>query len=78
MKFRRRIRILVRDGYRCHICKRLTDRTKAVPHPMAPTVDHLVPRAFGGGDDPSNLACAHFICNAKRRQFGTVQLQLVG
>lgn len=47
-----RARILVRDSFVCRMVPGCTTR--------ASTVDHVVPRALGGTDDPSNLraACA--------------------
>jgi 5-methylcytosine-specific restriction endonuclease McrA len=65
-----RRRIYERDGYVCHICKRKTDPTKRVPHPMAPTIDHVIPLNAGvnagGTHEPANAACAHFICNSRK------------
>ena len=34
--------------------------------PMARTIDHIVPKAMGGGDEISNLRVAHRKCNAAR------------
>lgn len=48
--------VLERDRCVCHICGQ----------PGATTVDHLVPRAFGGSDAPENLAAAHETCNQLR------------
>ena len=36
------------------------------PHPMSFSVDHIVPKSMGGGDERENLAPAHRICNMKR------------
>lgn len=66
-----------RDGWRCHICKRVVKRGAVVPHPLAPTIDHLIPLSAGGRDAPDNVACAHFRCNSLRGAGGTVQLLLV-
>jgi len=51
-----RRRILERDHYVCQICGR----------PGADSVDHIVPRAFGGTHGDSNLRAAHFTCNSRR------------
>ena len=48
--------VLARDNGICHICGRAG----------ANSVDHLVPRAHGGSDDPANLAAAHKSCNEAR------------
>jgi 5-methylcytosine-specific restriction endonuclease McrA len=31
-------------------------------------VDHILPRARGGGDDPTNLQAAHRSCNGRKGQ----------
>jgi hypothetical protein len=33
-------------------------------HPLAAVVDHIVPRFYGGTDDPDNLRITHWRCNA--------------
>lgn len=71
--------IFERDRWRCHICKRRTLRTKAVPHPRAPVIDHLVPLAAGGDDTAANVATACFLCNSTKREHGGgEQLALIG
>jgi len=63
--------VFARDGYRCHICGKKVNRKAAVPHPLAPTIDHLVPLALGGTHEPLNARTAHFICNAMKREVGS-------
>lgn len=53
-----------RDEYVCHICRQPTDPATAVPHPRAPTVDHVVPLARGGHHTLGNCKTAHFMCNS--------------
>lgn len=48
--------VLERDGYVCQLCGL----------PGATTADHVVPKARGGSDDPSNLVAAHNPCNARK------------
>lgn len=67
-----------RDGWRCHLCRRKVHRHLRVPHPGAPTFDHLVPVSASGSDDHVNLRLAHYRCNSRRGTGGTVQLLLVG
>jgi len=76
----KRLNIFKRDKYRCHICKRLTKPQMAVPHPLAPTIDHLIPLAKGGTHEPANVATACFECNChiKRELGGGEQLALIG
>jgi 5-methylcytosine-specific restriction endonuclease McrA len=42
---------------------------------MGATVDHLIPVAHGGTDDPRNVALAHRVCNVRRQDKGEVQLR---
>ena len=76
----RRRYIFERDGWRCQLCGRAVRRDASWPHPKAPVVDHVIPRAMGGGDEPSNLQCAHNVCNAVKSDgvFGHAeQLRLI-
>lgn len=66
-----------RDGWRCHICGRLTARERQVPDPRAPTIDHIIPLADGGDDTMRNVATAHFSCNSRRGTGGLVQMRLI-
>lgn len=54
---RLRYEILRRDNHTCHYCGG-TSPTVAL------TVDHVIPRALGGTNDPSNLVAACRDCNA--------------
>lgn len=72
-----RIEIFERDGYRCHLCRKLTLRNAVVPHPKAPVIDHLIPLG-PGADAAHNVATAHFLCNSRRRDVGPAQLMLFG
>lgn len=65
-----RVEVFAADGYRCHICGRMTDKTKVVPHLKAPTIDHIVPLARGGKHERSNCRTACFSCNAKKQDRG--------
>ena len=51
-----RFSILERDGFRCQYCG-------ATPQNGALEVDHIIPVADGGSDDPSNLLTACEPCN---------------
>ena len=73
-----RTKVYTSDGYRCHLCGKKTDPTKSVPHPKAPTIDHVIPLAVGGTHEPSNCRTACFLCNAtKGHKGGGEQLLLV-
>lgn len=52
---RTRFEVLRRDDYTCRYCR-------STENPL--TIDHVVPEALGGGNDPSNLVAACRDCNA--------------
>lgn len=54
---RLRFEVLQRDGHTCRYCG-------ATAPDVRLTVDHVVPVALGGSDEPSNLAAACADCNA--------------
>lgn len=47
----------------CGICGQPIDKTLKYPHPLSPTVDHIIPCNRGGSDDLDNLQIAHRKCN---------------
>jgi 5-methylcytosine-specific restriction endonuclease McrA len=49
-------RIFARDGNRCQYC----GSTKRL------TLDHVHPRAKGGGDNPRNLITSCYLCNQSK------------
>lgn len=53
-----------RDDYECQLCGEPMDMTSSVPHPLAATIDHIIPLSRGGTHEPANVQSAHFICNA--------------
>lgn len=69
----------LRDCYLCHLCGRYVN-DPAVYHadPYNPSntgdprlnasLDHVVPRFYGGTDYPSNIRLAHDTCNKARRE----------
>jgi hypothetical protein len=68
--------IFERDGWRCRICGKLTDRKVRFPHSTCPVIDHLIPLVDGGADTAANVATAHHLCNSTRSDRGAAQLQL--
>lgn len=56
--------LAVRDGTSCGICGLEVDMSLLDLHPMRPSVDHVLARANGGSNDPTNLQLAHLRCNS--------------
>ena len=80
--------IFKRDNYRCNLkisvtCNGKTDPSKVVPHPRAPTLDHIIPLNAGiendGWHSKANNWTACFECNCiKSDRGGGEQLALIG
>lgn len=68
-----------RDNFKCQLCGKKVKMDKRTPHPLSPTVDHIVPLSEGGTNERSNLQLAHFWCNSKKgaRSCGS-QMLLIG
>lgn len=76
----RRLRVYKRDNYVCQLCGKplMMDKADTLgygkPHPLAPTVDHIVPCSIGKQmgwsnieiNSETNLQSAHFVCNVKK------------
>jgi 5-methylcytosine-specific restriction endonuclease McrA len=67
-----------RDRDRCGLCgKRVGEQ--AWPHPLSPSLDHIVPLSRGGAHDPANVQLAHLSCNIRKgNRGGGEQLMLYG
>ena len=51
----------------CGICGKPVDFSFKYPHPMSPTVDHIIPVSRGGHpSDLDNLQLAHRCCNREK------------
>jgi len=61
-----RVAIYIRDRLTCQLCDIEVRFDVMHMHPLAPTLDHILPRALGGSDDPSNLRLACRQCNSSR------------
>ena len=73
-----RAKVFAADGYRCHLCGDMTDKSKQAPHPLAPTIDHVIPLSVGGKHEPTNCRTAHSRCNsAKNNRGGGEQMLLL-
>lgn len=76
-----RKRIFERDGFRCQLCGKRLDMKKVAPHPLSPTLDHIIPLSKGGAHEPANVQAAHFLCNARKSDGASPngdQLRLIG
>lgn len=61
-----RRKVYERDGWRCRLCGKRLNRKAKVPHPSAPTIDHILPIALGGTHTYENIFAAHFRCNSAK------------
>lgn len=66
LKRSRRIQVRQVSNGVCHLCGWPIDFLARPPHPMAFTIDHVIPRIKGGTNALSNLKAAHYICNMVR------------
>lgn len=54
------------DGFICQLCDQTMDMSKKTPHPLAPTLDHILPISRGGTHTRENVQSAHFHCNVSK------------
>jgi 5-methylcytosine-specific restriction endonuclease McrA len=71
-----RKKVFAADAYRCYLCNRKCKeqfiylRNSQVPHPLSPTLDHVIPLAKGGTHEPGNCRTACFKCNTEKSDRG--------
>lgn len=58
-----RPQVYERDQWTCQLCGEAVLREEVVPHPQAPTLDHIIALSRGGTHEPSNVQLAHYYCN---------------
>lgn len=58
--------VFERDGYLCKLCGLPLDMDAKFPHPLSPTLDHIIPINKGGHHLYTNLQAAHFRCNTAK------------
>ena|GEM_PF-4523602 len=44
-------------------CRKRVDRIAIAPHPLSPTIDHVIPLSKGGAHTKANTQLAHLRCN---------------
>lgn len=55
-----------RDHWICGICGKKIVKAKTSPHPLSPSIDHIIPLSKGGSHTKENVRAAHHYCNSKR------------
>lgn len=71
------IAVFERDRWKCHICGKLTLKSKrGTNHDRAPELEHIVSLADGGAHTWGNVACACRKCNGDKgaASFGQINL----
>ena len=59
-------KLFFRDGGHCKLCGKKLNLKRKVPHPLAITIDHIIPVSKGGEHSYRNTQLACFMCNSKR------------
>jgi 5-methylcytosine-specific restriction endonuclease McrA len=62
-----RLAVWERDRGHCWICERRIDAELTFPHPLSPSIDHVIPLNRGGGHVMSNVAMSHLRCNISKQ-----------
>lgn len=70
--------IFERDGWRCQICGKKVRRDVHGRHPLAASLDHIVPIARGGTHSRRNAQTSHLQCNIRKQATRSGQLRLFG
>lgn len=58
--------IYKRDKWKCGICGGKVNKHLKYPHPLSPSLDHIVPLSRGGSHIPENVQLAHLRCNLSK------------
>jgi hypothetical protein len=58
--------LVERDNGTCQLCGQVVRADAKFPHPMSPSVDHIVPLSLGGPHIAENLQLAHLVCNIRK------------
>ncbi|MBS5978045.1 HNH endonuclease [Actinomyces urogenitalis] len=73
---RLRSQVITAWGTTCWLCGGEIDLSLPRREPGGFTIDHVVPRSKGGGDDVANLRPAHHHCNTSRQDRAPTAMRL--
>lgn len=68
--------VLVRDQYKCGICYKRIPKQYKYPHPLSPSLDHIIPLSKGGSHSWDNVQASHHQCNQKKAAIPYGQLRI--
>lgn len=60
------IAVFDRDRWQCGICETAIPRVTVWPHPLSPSLDHILAISLGGAHSYSNTQAAHLACNMSK------------
>ena len=61
------IEIFTRDKWICQLCHRKVNRRLKYPHPLSPSLDHIIPLSKGGVHSRQNCCLVHLQCNNRKQ-----------
>ena len=68
--------LLARDNFRCGLCAKKISIQHRYPHPLSPSIDHIIPLSKGGSHTWTNVQASHHECNQLKRTQTMGQLRI--
>ena len=69
--------LVMRDqSWECSLCGEDVLFNRSWPHPLSPSVDHVIPLSRGGENVPENCQLAHLSCNVRKHNRLPEELEL--
>lgn len=68
--------LLARDKFKCGICAKAISVKHRYPHPLSPSIDHIIPLSKGGSHTWVNVQASHHECNQLKRAKAMGQLRI--